>query len=63
MPELNFMSLRNTFAVNFLDLCAISLPMHRPGEPPSGLMLVASNGADRQLLALAQTIETILARA
>ncbi|CAN5364981.1 amidase [soil metagenome] len=61
--RLNFMSLRNTFAGNFLDLCAISLPMHRPGEPPAGLMVMARHGADHDLLALAQTIETILARA
>lgn len=59
--KLNFLSLRNTFAGNFLDLCAISLPMHRPGEPPAGLMLMARHGEDGKLFAIAQAVETILA--
>jgi hypothetical protein len=37
----------NTGLVNFLDLCAISLPIPRAGGLPVGLMLVARNGHDQ----------------
>ncbi len=52
---------RNTAPVNFLDRPAISLPCHRPGEPPVGLMLVGAAGADRALFALAAAVEAALA--
>ncbi|MFL5260064.1 MAG: amidase [Hyphomicrobiales bacterium] len=58
--RLNFLSLKNTFLGNFLDRCSISLPMHGPEEPPSGLMLMAAWGRDRQLFAVAQAIEDAL---
>jgi aspartyl-tRNA(Asn)/glutamyl-tRNA(Gln) amidotransferase subunit A len=58
--RLNFLSLKNTFLGNFLDRCAISLPMHAPDEPPAGLMLMAAWGRDRQLFAVAQAAETAL---
>ena len=35
----NNLLLRNPFVVNFLDGCALSLPCHRDGELPVGLML------------------------
>lgn len=59
--KLNFMALRNTFTGNFLDCCGISLPMHREGEPPTGLMLMAPHGQDRQIFAAAKAVEGILA--
>jgi aspartyl-tRNA(Asn)/glutamyl-tRNA(Gln) amidotransferase subunit A len=59
--KLNFMSLRNTFTGNFLDCCGISLPMHREGEPPTGLMLMAPHGQDQQMFTIAKTVEGILA--
>ncbi|MEY2657833.1 MAG: hypothetical protein RLZZ395_1575, partial [Pseudomonadota bacterium] len=34
----NRLLLRNTFVINFLDGCSISLPCHQPGELPVGLM-------------------------
>jgi aspartyl-tRNA(Asn)/glutamyl-tRNA(Gln) amidotransferase subunit A len=53
--------LRNTQIANQFDLCAISLPM--PGTSlPAGLMLVARRGHDRRLLAMAATVETLLAQ-
>jgi aspartyl-tRNA(Asn)/glutamyl-tRNA(Gln) amidotransferase subunit A len=58
--RLNFLSLKNTFLGNFLDRCSISLPMHAPDEPPSGLMLMAAWGRDRRLFAVAQAIEDAL---
>ncbi|MBZ9677318.1 amidase [Mesorhizobium sp. ES1-1] len=51
--------LRNTQVANQFDLCAISMPM--PGMTlPAGLMLVARNGHDRYLLAIAAEVERLL---
>jgi aspartyl-tRNA(Asn)/glutamyl-tRNA(Gln) amidotransferase subunit A len=60
--RLNFLSLRNTFIGNFLDMCAISLPVHRPGEPPVGLMAMAPSGSDGRLFSVALAIEGLLRR-
>jgi aspartyl-tRNA(Asn)/glutamyl-tRNA(Gln) amidotransferase subunit A len=60
--RINFLSLRNTFAGNFLDLCAISLPMHEPGDAPCGLMIMASRGADQDLFASALAVERVVVR-
>jgi len=57
----NVMSLRNTAAGSFLNVCAISLPMHRPGEAPAGLMLMATWGHDRSLFAVAGAVEAPVA--
>ena len=57
----NAMSLRNTYVGNFLDGCALSLPMTEPGAAPAGLMLLAPGGHDRALLAAAAAVETVLA--
>jgi aspartyl-tRNA(Asn)/glutamyl-tRNA(Gln) amidotransferase subunit A len=57
----NAMLLRNTAIVNFFDLCAVSLPLVRGRGLATGLMLVARNGADRRLLAIAAAIEKLLA--
>src|ERR1700674_3806293 len=40
----NLLSLRNCTLINMIDGCAISLPAHRAGEVPVGLMLAASGG-------------------
>jgi aspartyl-tRNA(Asn)/glutamyl-tRNA(Gln) amidotransferase subunit A len=55
----NGMALRNTSIVNFFDLCAISLPLPRDGALPVGLMLVARNGQDRRLFAIAAAVERL----
>ena len=52
----NAAMLRNPAAVNFLDGCAISLPMHGPGEAPCGLMAMAPHGHDRALFGVAAAI-------
>jgi aspartyl-tRNA(Asn)/glutamyl-tRNA(Gln) amidotransferase subunit A len=52
--------LRNPSLANFLDRCAISLPCHRAGEAPVGLMLLGEHGADRRLLALAQSVAAVV---
>jgi aspartyl-tRNA(Asn)/glutamyl-tRNA(Gln) amidotransferase subunit A len=59
--RLNGMSLRNTAIGNFLDQCSISLPMHAPEEPPTGLMLMAPHGRDQHMFALALAAEVALA--
>jgi aspartyl-tRNA(Asn)/glutamyl-tRNA(Gln) amidotransferase subunit A len=51
----------NTSLVNFLDLCAISLPIPRAGGLPVGLMLVGRNGHDRRLLRIASAVERLFA--
>ena len=61
--RLNTKILRNPNVVNFLDRCAITLPVSRPGEAPVGLMLIGTHGGDRRLLAMAQGIEATLAAA
>jgi aspartyl-tRNA(Asn)/glutamyl-tRNA(Gln) amidotransferase subunit A len=57
----NMMLLRNSSLVNFFDLCAISVPLPRGSGLPVGSMLVARNGADRNLLRIATAIERLMA--
>ncbi|MDP3226335.1 MAG: amidase, partial [Rubrivivax sp.] len=45
--------LRNTFAINFLDGCAFTLPCQAAGDLPVGLMLSAPAGHDAALAGLA----------
>ena len=58
--RINLRCLRNTFIGNFLDACAISLPVTPAGEPPVGLMIMAPHGHDRQLFAAARAVEAVL---
>ncbi len=57
----NMMLLRNTALGNFLDRCAISIPCHRPGEPPVGLMLMGETMGDEKLFRIALAVEAALA--
>lgn len=59
--RINAVTLRNTFVGNFLHRCAISLPCHREGEAPVGLMLMGQTSGDRHLLSIAQGVEEALA--
>jgi aspartyl-tRNA(Asn)/glutamyl-tRNA(Gln) amidotransferase subunit A len=56
----NLRALRNCSLINVLDGCAISLPAHREGEVPVGLMLAASGGSDRRIFELAAGMETVI---
>jgi aspartyl-tRNA(Asn)/glutamyl-tRNA(Gln) amidotransferase subunit A len=56
----NLLSLRNCTLINLIDGCAISLPCHREGEAPVGLMLAASGGSDRRIFELAAAMEAVL---
>lgn len=61
--RMNGLMLRNPALGNFLDRCALSIPMHRPGEAPAGLMLMGERLEDRRLLAIARAVEAVLAAA
>ncbi len=58
--HLNAMLLRNTSIINFVDRCALTLPIEPPGAAPVGLMVVGRHGEDRRLLAIGIGIETAL---
>jgi aspartyl-tRNA(Asn)/glutamyl-tRNA(Gln) amidotransferase subunit A len=55
--RVNLLMLRNPTVVNLLDGCAASVPMHRAGEPPTGLMVAGPHGADERVLRVAAWIE------
>jgi aspartyl-tRNA(Asn)/glutamyl-tRNA(Gln) amidotransferase subunit A len=59
--RINLLLLRNPSVANFLDRCAVSLPCHRQGEPPVGLMLMGETMGDAKLLGVARAVEASLA--
>jgi len=56
----NALILRNPSAFNFLDTCALSLPCHRRGDAPVGLMLAGAPHGDDALLAIGRAAEAVL---
>jgi aspartyl-tRNA(Asn)/glutamyl-tRNA(Gln) amidotransferase subunit A len=58
--RINLLMLRNPTIANLLDACSISIPCHKPGAAPAGLMLIAGHGDDHRLLAMSSCIERIL---
>jgi aspartyl-tRNA(Asn)/glutamyl-tRNA(Gln) amidotransferase subunit A len=56
----NALLLRNTFAINYLDGCAFTLPCQPNGSLPVGLMLAAPGGQDAQLASVALAVEAEL---
>jgi len=58
--RINLLMLRNPTLVNFLDGCAVSVPCHRRGEAPVGLMIAGPCGSDQRILAIARAIESAL---
>jgi aspartyl-tRNA(Asn)/glutamyl-tRNA(Gln) amidotransferase subunit A len=56
----NVLALRNCTLINMIDGCSISLPAHREGETPVGLMLAAAGGADRRIFELAAAMEGLI---
>jgi aspartyl-tRNA(Asn)/glutamyl-tRNA(Gln) amidotransferase subunit A len=59
--RVNMHVLRNPALGNFLDRCAISIPCHRPGEAPVGLMLMGETMGDARLFRIAAAAEEALA--
>ena len=53
----NMLILRNTALGNFFDRCSISVPCHRPGDAPVGLMLTGETMGDARLFAIAAAVE------
>jgi len=60
--RVNLAMLRNSTLINMMDGCAISLPMHRAGEAPAGLMLAKVGGEDAALFAIAAAAEAALSK-
>jgi aspartyl-tRNA(Asn)/glutamyl-tRNA(Gln) amidotransferase subunit A len=56
----NLLALRNCTLINMIDGCAISLPCHREGEVPVGLMLASTAGTDRRIFDLAAGMEALI---
>lgn len=52
--------LRNTSILNFLDGCALSIPCHRDGEAPVGLMIAGLHNTDARILQIGRAIEAAL---
>ena len=59
--RVNMLQLRNNAVGNFLDRCAISLPCHRPGDAPVGLMLIGETMGDAHLFRVAASVESAIA--
>ena len=60
--EMNPFILRNTTFGNFLDRCALTIPIHEPGEAPAGLMVVDRTGADEHLIRVGLAVESVVRR-
>ena len=58
----NALALRNPSVANFLDACAISLPIHRADEPPVGMNIIGHAGGDEKLFTVAAALEQALQR-
>jgi aspartyl-tRNA(Asn)/glutamyl-tRNA(Gln) amidotransferase subunit A len=56
----NLRSLRNCTLINMVDGCAISLPAHREGDVPVGLMLAGAGGSDHRIFELAAGMEAVI---
>ena len=58
--SVNLRCLRNTATANYFDGCSISLPCHKAGTAPVGLMVSAMNGDDENLYAISAAIEKVI---
>ena len=58
--RINALALRNPSITNFLDRCAVSIPIHEPGDAPVGMNLMGDTLGDRDLLGLASSVDTLL---
>ncbi len=58
--SLNMLILRNTALGNFFDRCAVSVPCHREGDAPVGLMLMGETMGDARLFRIAAAVEAVV---
>lgn len=56
----NLLVLRNSTTINLLDGCAISIPMHRQGDAPTGLTIAGLPGHDTAVFSVSSAIENLL---
>lgn len=62
--ERNLLALRNTMTVNYLNLCAVTLPVGLDAAGmPVGMQLIGRHGDDARVVALAQTVENVIGTA
>jgi len=59
--QMNALMLRNTNPINFLDGCALTLPIHAPRDAPVGLMVVGFSGDDERVLSTGLALEAATA--
>ena len=60
--RINTLLLRNSAPFNVLDRPAFSIPCHREGEAPVGLMIVGETSGDEKLQRIGITVEQALSR-
>jgi aspartyl-tRNA(Asn)/glutamyl-tRNA(Gln) amidotransferase subunit A len=60
--RINTLLLRNSAPFNVLDRPAFSIPCHREGEAPVGLMIVGETSGDKKLQRIGITVEQALTR-
>jgi aspartyl-tRNA(Asn)/glutamyl-tRNA(Gln) amidotransferase subunit A len=58
--RLNSRMLRNTSIVNSFDGCALSVPCHKTGTAPVGLMIAGTQNTDRRILAIGLAVEQVI---
>ena len=58
--RVNALMLRNTNPINFLDGCALSFPIHAPGDAPVGMMVAGFSGEDERVLSAGIAFEGAL---
>ena len=58
--QVNALMLRNTNPINFLDGCALTLPIQAPGDAPVGMMVVGFSGEDERVLSTGMALEGAL---
>jgi aspartyl-tRNA(Asn)/glutamyl-tRNA(Gln) amidotransferase subunit A len=61
--DANAAMLRNPSVFNFLDGPALSIPCHRPGCLPVGLMIAGPTMSDKKILSVGKTLEHALSEA
>jgi aspartyl-tRNA(Asn)/glutamyl-tRNA(Gln) amidotransferase subunit A len=59
---MNAKVLRNPSVVNFMDGCALTLPVHREDELPVGLSICGGALADASILAIGRSVEALLSQ-
>jgi aspartyl-tRNA(Asn)/glutamyl-tRNA(Gln) amidotransferase subunit A len=57
--RLNGLALRNTYVANFINGCALTLPMNQVHSAPTGFMAMAPWGCDQALFSVANSIRSL----